>query len=271
MELLAPHMERWSLLRIQLHQASGLPRPRIELVGRAEKLMTLLLESVTTPYDQTAVAEFHTPVLQALGMPGSYFRHSYVDPFPQTLMPPMLVYIALSKYGPQHPPLALGDMLRCMFSCEILSALSLDGLDLDCSHTGPPLVQIEDEPFLRDGAMHLVAMDGKVIHELDRLLHYPYVGMRYYTRCVNVPVRMFGGSFNICLDDIAQPTALSSFLAAIEGRVPCNEATITNCDGLQDGVLRVLSQPIPGANPGDEWPCQRLEELRLDGCRRFTS
>lgn len=38
MDLLVPHMGRWSLLRFQLHHASGLPRPRIELLGRDDTM-----------------------------------------------------------------------------------------------------------------------------------------------------------------------------------------------------------------------------------------
>lgn len=237
-------------------------------------VMTLWLEFTvddTTPYDRTVVAEFHTPTLQMLSMPCSYFRDSYVEPFPQTPMPPLLAQVALSKYGPQHPPFALVDLLRCLISCKILSVLALDELNLDCSYTGPPIFRLGLENILTDGSLHFADMSGRVIHELDRLLDYPYVDSRNITRCVSTPDHnIFGGSYSISLEDIADPASLFSFLAAIQGRLSCNAATIRGCDGLQDSVLRMLSKPISGADPG-LWFCQRLEELRLKDCRRFTS
>ncbi|TFY51600.1 hypothetical protein EVJ58_g10482 [Rhodofomes roseus] len=61
METLTPHMKRWRVLHMQLFFASSLPRPRIDLVGRASKLVEL--ELLSTVDDCVASAEEAPPIV----------------------------------------------------------------------------------------------------------------------------------------------------------------------------------------------------------------
>ena len=268
MQLLTPHISRWSLLRVQLHYASTLPRPRFDLVGRAENLETLRLEfavdDVTESY--TTTSEFYTPELTALSMPGLHYRQAYVDPRPS--MPPLLRSLTLSKYSPLHPTFAAVDLLRSLMSCEDLQSLDFDGLDLDCSYTGPPLVRDVD-PTPSNGTLSFTNMDTRTINELDRLLDYPYLDVRSYTRCTGASSLVtYGPSCELRLKDIAEPVTLSRLLCAVEGQASCNDAVITDCDGVNASTFAMLSKPMSEL---DRWPCQRLAKLRIERCRQFTS
>ncbi|KAH9922593.1 uncharacterized protein B0H18DRAFT_505662 [Fomitopsis serialis] len=94
MEILLPHMKRWRLLCVKLLQSTSLPLPRIDLVGRANRLVKLQMhfdidDCVASPEAAPPViGEFHTPVLEKLHMGGFHFREAYSKPFPQTPMPP---------------------------------------------------------------------------------------------------------------------------------------------------------------------------------------
>lgn len=266
METLAPHMARWSLLHIDLHHSSSLPRPRIDLVGHAEKLKTLELTFAVDDSTDDAPPtreEFLTPALKWLSMGGMHFRQSYVEPFPSMSMPTLLRDICISDYGSHHPSFPLVDFLRCLVTCKKLCHVELSGLELDCSYAGPPIdlhVAWSDADF-KD-------MNGDVIAELDRLLHYPYMETRSYTRCEMDKIREVGGSYYIHLDEITGTTALLSLLGAIHNGFSCNEAILTNCDGLRGSGLLMLSGPMPGT---DFWWCQHLKSLTIGGCNQFTS
>ncbi|KAH9917344.1 uncharacterized protein B0H18DRAFT_1035035, partial [Fomitopsis serialis] len=45
-ELLLPHMKRWRILHMQLLRSSSLPLPRVDLLGRADKLVRLVLRFI---------------------------------------------------------------------------------------------------------------------------------------------------------------------------------------------------------------------------------
>ncbi|KAI0727897.1 hypothetical protein C8Q72DRAFT_837559 [Fomitopsis betulina] len=117
METLAPHMARWSVPHTDIHNASSLPRPHIELVGHAEKLESLRL---TFKIDDSTVdippsrREYYTPALNRLSIGGMHFRQSYVASFPQVTVPLLLRDICISDYGSHHPPFPLVDLLRCL-------------------------------------------------------------------------------------------------------------------------------------------------------------
>ena len=53
------------------------------------------------------------------------------------------------------------------------------------------------------GQAHFKDMNGGVINELDRLLRYPHVETRTYTRCTLESISAFGGSYYFYLDEMA--------------------------------------------------------------------
>lgn len=269
METLAPHMARWAVLCIDLQYSSPLPRPRIELVGRAEKLETLILTFVTddsTDDFPPTNGEFDMPVLSVLEMGGMHFRQSYVEPSPHVALPASLRGIRLSDYGAHHPPFSLVDLLKSLVTGTRLCGVELTALELDCSYTGPPIDQ--DRYGISWCDMHFKDMNGDVISELDRLLRFPYVETRTYTRCTLESISAFGGSYYLYLDEIASPMALFGFFSAIPDGFSCHEATFTNCSGLQPQTLQVLSAAMLDT---DLWWCRRLQSLNVEGCNRVTS
>ncbi|KAH9922914.1 uncharacterized protein B0H18DRAFT_497192 [Fomitopsis serialis] len=272
METLAPHMNRWKNLYVELLQSSSLPLPRIDIVGSAIKLVKLELhyaidDSVaSTEAASPVIGEFHTPVLDELSMGGLQFRESYVKPFPQYEMPPELCYASIVGYDDSHhPPFPMIDLLACLTSCKKLHRVELANLRLDCSYTGPPIVPTVND---WDADVDFVDMPGDIIAEYNRLLDYPYVDSVSYTRCTMETPAPLGESYNLTMDGIASPTALLSFLVAVRGHYSCSVASFTNCDGLRSDILLMLAMPPPHANV---WLCPHLRSLSIEGCTHFSS
>ncbi|EPT00305.1 hypothetical protein FOMPIDRAFT_1023879 [Fomitopsis schrenkii] len=277
MELLGPHMKRWSLLYMKLKHSSSLPRPRIDLTGHASQLITLELECAVDDISilpdpeegSHTLGEFHTPALARLSMCGLHFRDAYLQPFPQVPMPEALNDITISHYGAHRAPLALVDLLRCLVSCRRLSHVGLASLTLDCSYTGPPVipspgVRVSDVAW---DYLHFTDMPCEVIGECNRLLARPYVETVSYSRCtLGTPRSGFFQSFYLRADEIDSPTTLFALLAAIRGPYSCSEATFTHCAGLKPALWKMLM-----LYPDLTWFCSHLKSLKIEGCHEITS
>lgn len=271
MEMLVPHMKRWRLLCVKLLHSSSLPLPRIDIVGRANRLVKLKLhfvidDCVASPEAAPPViGEFHTPVLEKLHIGGFHFREAYSKPFPQIPMPPRLSYVSISDYDSHLPQFPLMDLLTCLVSCKKMSQVRLANLKLDCSYTGPPIMEHGIDWY---ADADFVEMGGAVITEYNRLLGYPYVETVSYTRCSLERPAALGESYYINMDEIASPTSLLGFLAAPRSRFSCREVSFTDCDGLSPEVLHMLAMPLTDM---DIWLCPNIAGLIIEGCKHFRS
>ncbi|KAH9829696.1 uncharacterized protein C8Q71DRAFT_851621 [Rhodofomes roseus] len=269
METLAPHMKRWRLLRMKVLRASSLPRPRIEIVGRADRLIDLEMQAVVDDSEASVTgaspvsAEFSTPVLERLRMGNVHFHESYVKLILQYRMPPKLSHLTILDYGLRHTNFPLVDLLECITECKGMLRVKLANLRLDCSYSGPPLVR---RGIVWCAFADFVDMRGDEIAEYNRLLSYPYVHMTSYTRCSMEVPSLLGNSYYIKATEIASAKTLLTFLAAQRGPIPCSKVLMVNCDGLRHEVLRVM-----GFATNDNWVSPCLKSLAIVGCKQFSS
>ncbi|KAH9931000.1 uncharacterized protein B0H18DRAFT_992199 [Fomitopsis serialis] len=272
MDVLSPHMKRWQTLRVRLLHSSSLPLPRVDLVGCADELILLRLSSVI---DDTVASieaapsldgEFHAPKLLWLYMGGFPFREVYVKPFPRLPLPPRLDGVYLLEYDSHHPPFPLVDLLSCLASCNGLYKVQLANLKLDCSYTGPPIL----ESTMTWDVIDFIDMTGNIISEYNRLLDYSYAEMASYTRCSMDTPAQLGDSYVISMEGIVNAMALFSLLAGAQGQESCRRAWFISCDGLCSEIIRALAMPIP-TPLGEFWVCRYLKGLTIVGCTQFRS
>ncbi|KAH9925214.1 uncharacterized protein B0H18DRAFT_380973 [Fomitopsis serialis] len=267
MDVLSPHVKRWQTLRVRLLHSSSLPLPRVDLVGCADELILLRLSSViddTVASIEAApslVGEFHAPKLLWLYMGGFPFREVYVKPFPRLPLPPRLDGVYLLEYDSHHPPFPLVDLLSCLASCNGLYKVQLANLKLDCSYTGPPIL----ESTMTWDVIDFIDMTGNIISEYNRLLDYSYAEMASYTRCSMDTPAQLGDSYVISMEGIVNAMTLFSLLAGAQGQDSCRRAWFISCDGLCSEIIRALAMPIP-TPLGEFWVCRYLKGLTIVGC-----
>ncbi|TFY60636.1 hypothetical protein EVJ58_g5021 [Rhodofomes roseus] len=277
MDVLAPHMKRWRSLLLRLLHSDSLPLPRIDLVGHADKLKILSLDSIiddSAASDEAAspiTGEFHTPELTELFMKGVHFREVYVKPCLQMSQfppPPTLQSICISKYESHHPPFPLVDLLLCLLHC-VMTHLRLADLALDCSYTGPPILETT---YTRLGSVAFFDITGNVLAEFHRLLSHPVFAKVSYTRCSKDDNAILGASYSLDIEGITDAmTLLKLLLSAVRSPHLCCEVSFKDCDGLSSEVMKPLSRPF--ATPhGEQWPaCPYIKALTFQGCKRFHS
>ncbi|KAH9924077.1 uncharacterized protein B0H18DRAFT_955652 [Fomitopsis serialis] len=284
-EVLLPHIKRWTILCMKLLYSSSLPVPRIDLVGRAEKLNALVLDFMvddlagSTGIVSPPVGDFDTLMLKTLSMGGVHFREAYVNHFPQATMPPKLETLAITDYDARNAIFPLVDLLQCLVHCPDLCNLELDNLHLDCSYAGPAIPPPNGVMLTWQANVDFVDMDGDVIAEYGRLLRYPLVDAISYTRCSTPtpPNTAFSEACYITLQEINTATALFSLFAPFPGGFRYDEATFTDCAGLTTDVLRRLAETVPDPEAvavGEDdyiWLCPRLRTLMIYGCAQFRS
>ena len=267
-ELLTNQNMRWRVLRIDLVHFSSLPRPRYDFGGVASMLEKLELEfavddSATYQAPACSLRTLLAPKLRELTISGAHFREAFVLPLPYLPMPPEVQSISISKYDARLPPFPMLSLLTCLAECSNLSRLDLTDLHLDCSYTGPSVLDRDPGRSRSDWSadVHFTDMHGDAIREFQRLLDYPYVERVSYTRCsLPEPCRV-GRSYYLEMNDIADPTSVLIMLA---GNRDVRTATLRNCDGLRPDVLRMLSW-----GQGDIQFCPHLKNMYIQGCTQF--
>lgn len=269
MQELAPQLQRWRVLHIELVHFSSLPRPRFDFGGYADMLEKFTLEfsvddSTLRQAPPTSLREFRTPKLRELAISGLHFRESYVQPLPYLPLPPAVRDLSISKYDARLPPFPMFDLLTCLAKFPSLRRLDLTDLHLDCAYAGPSVYDLDPARSRLDwyADVHFTDMHGDAIREFQRLLNYPYVERVSYTRCsLPEPCRV-GRSYYLEMDDIADPTSVLIMLA---GNPDVRTATLRNCDGLRPDVLRMLSW-----GQGNIQFCPHLKNLYIQGCGQFS-
>ncbi|KAH9916032.1 uncharacterized protein B0H18DRAFT_1039357 [Fomitopsis serialis] len=284
-ELLLPHVKRWRTLHMHLLCSSSLPLPRVDLVGRADRLVTLVLRFIfddlidSTGSTSHLEDEFETPVLRNLFMGGVHFRESYVRPFPRLAMPPKLSSVAITDYNSHNVAFPLVDLLACLVGCTHLSSLELDSVCLDCSYTGPHIITAEMRLPRWSANVKFIDISGDVITEYSRLLDYPVVDSVSYRRCTTaVPLgATLTDGYNVGMFEIHSPTVLFSLLAAAPEDFSFCETQFEDCDGLTTDVLRKLAEPMHDPDAEAEWVlqgtwlCPNMKSIHVLACTQFRS
>ncbi|KAH9937334.1 uncharacterized protein B0H18DRAFT_970110 [Fomitopsis serialis] len=241
---------RWRTLCMRLLQSSSLPRPRVDLVGRAKRLETLCLDSVvddlvgSTETAPSLAGRFDTPALKNLSMCGVHFHESYVKLYPALAMPPQLAFLTITNYNSHNTAFPLIDLLACLLTCRSLCGLELNNLHLDCSYTGPSIRPMHP-PYWHVN-VDFVDIGGDVVAEYRRLLRHPFPEFTSYTRCLTPtpPGTAHPPTYRTKLEDIKTATLAET-------------------------------TPDPMAGPQDEaapiWLCPNLQTLKIAGCTQFRS
>jgi len=239
-----------------MHEAPllSLPLPRFDLVGRAEKLHTLVLDFMVDDLVDSIgivsppVGDFDTPVLETLSMGGVHFREAYVDHFLQPTMLSKLMTLEITDCDSHNAIFPLVDLLKCLVRCPELCNLKFDNLHLDCSYAGPAIPPPNGMMILTwQAEVDFIDMGGDAIAEYGRLLYYPLVDAMSYTRCSTPtpPGAALPEACYITLKEINTATALFSLFASVPGDFRYDEATFIDCVGLTTDVLRRLAQTVP--------------------------
>lgn len=247
-KLLLAHVRRWRTIVVKCLLASSLPRPHNELIGCADILVRLNLDSLVddlppVPGSLAPVrGMLYSPVLEYLSMHGAHFRASYVAPHAQLRlpMPPILGRVRLTGYSARQPPFPLVDLLRCLVACTQLANLVLASLHVDCSRRDAPLV---DTQAGWGPNVEFVDMAGDAISEYGRLLSYPYVEAMTLTGCSrpSAPAdALLPESTFLLLGDLPDGETVLHYLACVHS---CKHLWLTDCAGLRPDVLRAFGRP----------------------------
>ncbi|KAH9833388.1 uncharacterized protein C8Q71DRAFT_180763 [Rhodofomes roseus] len=276
LNLLSPSMNRWQLLYMRPLYSSSLPCPGLDLVGRADNLIELILhfvndDLVTSSNVSSPPANlFDAPKLEQLSMGGVHFREAYVKRATHMPLPPKLTWLGVTGYNSCNAPFPVHELLACITTrMDRLWRVHLDGLQLDCS-THPPA------PFDSrrwEANTRFIDIPGDVIAEYHRLLQYTLTDVAHYTRC-SLPDSPFVVSTPLAdacqtyVYGIADPDALMYYLSAgMKLDNACYSLAIVNCDGLCADVLHKLAKPVSE----DAWLCRDVQQLKIAGCTEFSS
>ncbi|TFY59224.1 hypothetical protein EVJ58_g5915 [Rhodofomes roseus] len=278
-ELLLPHVARWKILCMALLHASSLPIPCIDLVGRADNLAELrldfLVDDAVESIDNLSppTSNFDTAELETLSMSAVHFREWHVRSFPQRSLPPRLWWLSLTGYASNQAPWTVAELLNTLLTAKQLCVLYLNNVQLDCSHPDPPLARPKRYGWQVD--VTFTDMSAEVIAEYNRLLSDPYVEAVSYIRCSipngdSLSLRPVNSSYNVTLDQIADPLATLYFLTVVAGPFSYAIAHIYDCDGLCPETLSALATTTR-TDDGEVFSCFDLRELHIGGCKRFQS
>lgn len=273
--LLAP-VRRWRILAVKSLLASSLPRPHLDLIGSADRLVWLSLGCIIDDCPLLPIGpariSLHTPALQSLTMTGAHFRASYVAPLSQ--LPPTLDEVILIDYSMHLSPFPFSDLLRCLLTTP-LERLVLVNLHL--KH--PPDDALPESPYLAS-SVEFVDMDGDIVSKYDRL--NAYVEDMSIKRCARPTIDLMAlpdDPYRNCLklEDLPDAEALLYHLAFALGPV----LWLANFAWLTRDILLALNPPLDGEDmdPAAEelywalgldpaskmWMCRAVGHLRLEG------
>lgn len=104
-----------------------------------------------------------------ISLGGVHFHEAYVEPLRRSLIPPKLRFLTLTDW--HHIPGPLTDLLQALVACPSVGLVYFMNLQLDVSHTGPPL----SCAYYWGANVSFTGMSGDAIAEFNRLLDYPYL------------------------------------------------------------------------------------------------
>lgn len=268
--LLSPHMRRWRVLSVKCLYASSLPRPRFELVGHADQLYRLNLDSLVDDLPPelspppSPAGDLDCPQLQRLSINGAAFRAAYIAPRANLPLPPQaLTRIQLTDYSAHQPSFPLADLLRCLASCSMLRIIILTNLHLECDARSPPLDYFQ----LAVPEVVFADMSGNAVAEHSRLLGETIVQCVTLARCTTSDTRehwQLVRSQYLTLEELDADT-VSYYLRRAPGSPSCETLSLTRC-GLRPDVLRVLGRPLVPDEDEDgraRWACPHMDNLLI--------
>ena len=268
--LLLPHIGRWQSLTVKCLYARSLPRPRVDLVGRAGRLKRLILDSLLDdlpPGLPPATESLDAPLLDYLSMSGAHFRASYIAPLAQRPMPPSLRMLCLTDYSASQPAFPLIELLRSLVTCPKLSKLILAHLHLELTPDAAPLRGAIAREW--HASIIFADMPGAALAEYVRLLDRPYVESMKIVRCTPAPPTVrapLADSYYLTLEELPDAHTVLHYLSRDSGFFACKHLSLSRCAGLSPGVLRALARPRADGESETEaetWMCPNVTSLQI--------
>ncbi|EPS95798.1 hypothetical protein FOMPIDRAFT_114204 [Fomitopsis schrenkii] len=273
-ELLIPHIKRIRVLYVHCIYSSSLPRPCVDLLGQADILRTLMLESLiddlVVDTDASPPAnDLDTPVLQQLSIKGVHFWESFLR---RPSLMTELLSITITDYGMHNFAFPVIE-LAAWTNYRNLWKITFDNLHLD--YTTYDGLQLRD--CFGDPDIHFINMSGNVIAEYAWLLDYPCVNSMTFTACT-APTGFHAKSGllrarRLSLGHFTDEDALRAYLTYDVDAPLYTSLYITDCTALTPPLLRELAGPaLPETDDCRAiWPCPAVTYLHIVGCLQVRS